>query len=286
VFIQQLQYLTALAREGHFGRAADACFVTQPTLSSGIRRLEQELGVALVRRGRRYEGLTPEGEAMLEWAHRLLADVDGMRSDIEAMRAGISGRLRLGVIPTSLSVITAVTGPLVRRHPGIDLSLQSLTSREIEQGLRESQLDAGITYLANEPLRGVRTLTLYEEHYVLLTPATDTFADRDEVTWAEVATERLCLLTPDMQNRRIVDGIFAGAGAGAEPDGRDELDLDALRPRPRGGRVGGHGPHVAAPVPRAARHARDSDRQPRRPPARGHRVARPPARTASRARVN
>jgi DNA-binding transcriptional LysR family regulator len=129
VQIQHLAYLAAVAREEHFGRAADACFVSQPTLSAGIRRLEDELGISLVRRGRRYEGLTPEGERMLTWAHRILADVDGMRTDLAAMREGLAGRLRIGVIPTSLPVMTLLTAPLLERHSALDVSIASLTSR-------------------------------------------------------------------------------------------------------------------------------------------------------------
>jgi DNA-binding transcriptional LysR family regulator len=216
MLIQHLQYLAAVAREGHFGRAAEACHVTQPTLSNGIRRLEEELGVALVRRGHRYEGLTPEGERTLSWAHRILADTDGMRMDVVAMREGLAGRLRLGVIPTALPVMTLLSGPL-RRHRGLDLSIRSITSREIEHGLHESAIDAGETYLENEPLSGVRTLPLYDERYVLLAPDDGRYDDAETVTWATAAIERLGLLTPDMQNRRIIDGVFAAAGAEPRP---------------------------------------------------------------------
>jgi DNA-binding transcriptional LysR family regulator len=217
VLIQNLTYLAAVAREGHFGRAADACHVSQPTLSNGIRRLEDELGMSLVRRGHRFEGLTPEGERILTWVHRILADTDGMRMDVEAMRDGLAGRLRLGVIPTALPVMTLLSGPLLRRHRALDLSIHSLTSREIEQGLHESQLDVGVTYLENEPLHGVRTLPLYDERYVLLTPEDGPHAAAQSVAWSDAAGERLCLLTPDMQNRRIVDGVFAAAGARPSP---------------------------------------------------------------------
>jgi DNA-binding transcriptional LysR family regulator len=169
--IQHLAYLAAVAREGHFGRAAESCHVTQPTLSNGIRRLEEELGIALVRRGHRYEGLTPEGERMLAWAHRILADSDGMQMDAVAMREGLAGRLRLGVIPTALPALTLLSGPLLRRHRALELSVRSSTSREIEQGLHDAHMDVGVTYLDDEPLGGVRTLPLYDERYVLLTAA-------------------------------------------------------------------------------------------------------------------
>ncbi len=118
MLVQRLQYFATLAREEHFGRAAEACHVSQPTLSAGVRRLEQDLGVPLVLRGRRYEGLTPEGVRILAWAHRVLADVDGLRADVGAMREGIVGRLRLGAIPTSLPVVSMLTPACASSTPG------------------------------------------------------------------------------------------------------------------------------------------------------------------------
>ncbi len=209
MLLQQLTYLSALARERHFGRAATTCGVSQPTLSAGIQRLEQELGAPLVLRGRRFEGLTPEGARLLSWVHRILADVDGMRRDLGAMREGLAGRLRIGAIPTALPITSLLTKPLCDSHPALDLSVLSMSSREIEQGLHDARLDVGITYLDNEPLRDVRTLELYHERYFLLTPPGGPFADAATVAWEDAAATQLCLLSPDMQNRRIVDGSSA-----------------------------------------------------------------------------
>jgi DNA-binding transcriptional LysR family regulator len=215
--LRHLSYLVALVREEHFGRAARACHVSQPTLSSGIRRLESEVGFPVVRRSQRYEGLTPEGERVLEWARRILADVEGLDNELGAMRGGLSGRLQIGAIPTSLPSLSLVTTPLCARHPGITVTIHSLNSRQIERRLHEFELELGVTYLDSEPLTGVRTLALYEEHYVLLAAETEALAANDEVTWADAATLPLCLLTGDMQNRRIVDGIFHEAGAEPQP---------------------------------------------------------------------
>jgi DNA-binding transcriptional LysR family regulator len=215
--IQQLTYLAVLAREQHFGRAAQACHVAQPTLSAGIQSLEAELGVPLVRRSRRYEGLTPEGERMLDWAHRVLADVGAMRADAGALREGLVGRLRIGAIPTSLPIVSLLTAPLCRRHPELDLSVTSTTSREIEAGLRDARLDVGLTYLDNEPLRGVRSRALYDERYLYLVPEHGPHAGARSVGWTEIAGERLCLLSPDMQHRRILDRIFRDVGVAPRP---------------------------------------------------------------------
>ena len=167
--LRHLEYLAALAREQHFGRAARACHVSQPTLSSGIRRLESEVGFPVVRRTQRYEGLTPEGERVLEWARRILADVGSLEAEVDAMHGGLSGQLRIGAIPTSLPCVSLLTTPLLHRHPGVTVAVYSLNSMQIERGLDEFELELGITYLDSEPLRGVRTLPLYREHYVLLT---------------------------------------------------------------------------------------------------------------------
>lgn len=215
--IRHLSYLSALARERHFGRAAVACGVSQPTLSAGIRRLEQELGFPLVRRAQRFEGLTAEGELVLRWSQRILADVDEMREEVNAMQRGLSGRLRIGAIPTSLSSVSLLTTPLCQLHPGIGVEVHSLNSMQIERALHAFELDAGLTYLDSEPLSGVRALPLYRERYVLLTPADGPLGARRTVTWAEAAEVPLALLTEDMQNRRIVNAIFAAAGADPRP---------------------------------------------------------------------
>jgi DNA-binding transcriptional LysR family regulator len=215
--LKHLVYLAALARERHFGRAAEACHVSQATLSEAIRRLEAELGLPLVERGHRFQGLTPEGERALDWAHRILADTDGMRADLAAMRDGSGGHLRLGAIPTSLPVVSRLTGPLRERHPALRLAIRSLSSREIERGLHEGELDAGLTYLENEPLRGVRQQPLYDERYLFIAPRESRWTAGANVRWRDAATAPLCLLSPDMQHRRIVDALFARGGASPEP---------------------------------------------------------------------
>ncbi|WP_320673164.1 LysR family transcriptional regulator [Patulibacter defluvii] len=210
---RQLEYLVALDRERHFGRAADACHVTQPTLSAGIRALETALGVPLVRRGHRFEGLTPEGERVLRWAQRIVADHRNLAADAARMRGDGVGVLRIGAIPTALPVIARLTSPFLERHPATRIEVRSMTSREIERGLDTFGLDVGVTYLADDPPEGVRTWPLYRERYRLVTAADGPFAGRDAVGWSELDGVRLCLLTADMQNRRILDGRFAAAGA-------------------------------------------------------------------------
>jgi DNA-binding transcriptional LysR family regulator len=217
LLIKHLEYLSALAREKHFARAAAACQVTQPTLSAGIKHLEDTLGVLIVERGQRFRGLTPEGERVLSWAQRILADVQSLKQDVSESRGGLTGRLRLGVVPAALPMVSLITTPFADRYPETTSIVLSMTSKEIQRGLDDFDLDVGLTYLDNEPLVRVRTTPLYRERYVLVTPADGKFAGRETITWREAAALRLCLLSPDMQGRRIIDANFHDAGVTVQP---------------------------------------------------------------------
>ena len=222
--IDKLEFLLALAREKHFGRAAEACGVTQPTLSAGVKQIEEQMGVLLVRRGSRFQGFTPEGDRVLEWARRIVGDTRNMREEINSLRHGLSGRLRIAAIPTALAMVAALTTPYRERHPNVQFTIYSRTSVEILELLENLEIDAGITYVENEPLGRVSMIPLYHEHYRLLTSADAPLGNRDKVTWAEVAQVPLCLLTPDMQNRRIIDRLLKSAGG----DSRPTLESDSM----------------------------------------------------------
>ena len=154
--IKQLRFLTALARERHFGRAADTCFVSQPTLSARIRQLEQELGVMLVERAQHsYRGLTPEGDRVLHWANRIVADCDAMKQDVSAMHHQLTGAMTLGVVPSALPFAPVLTEAFHNKHPEVTLRVLSRSSQEIQRGLDSFDLEVGITYVDNEPLQRV-----------------------------------------------------------------------------------------------------------------------------------
>ena len=215
--LDKLEYLMALARERHFGHAADACGVTQPTLSAGIKQLEETLGVLLVQRGSRFIGFTPEGERTLDWARRLVGDARAMREEIKALKHGLAGQLRIAAIPTTLAMVASLTTPFRARHPDVRFTILSRTSIEILTLLDNLEVDAGVTYVDNEPLGRVTAVPLYQERYQLLTAADAPLGNRERVSWAEVSQVPLCLLTPDMQNRRIIDGLLRSAGGAAQP---------------------------------------------------------------------
>ncbi|MGD9864115.1 MAG: LysR family transcriptional regulator [Pseudodonghicola sp.] len=210
--IDKLEMLLALAKEKHFGRAAVSLGITQPTLSAGIRKLEEQLGVKLVQRGSRYGGLTPEGQRALDWARRIVGDSRRLREEMRASHAGLSGHLRLAVIPTALTWAARLTASFAERHPNVSFTLLSRSSIEILELLDNLDVDAGITYLDNEPLGRMTAQELYQEHYALVCPRHHPLAQRDMLHWREMTGLRLCLLTPDMQNRRIINRNFMEAG--------------------------------------------------------------------------
>lgn len=215
--IDKLEFLIALARERNFGRAAELCGVTQPTFSAGIKQLEATLGVLLVHRKSRFVGFTAEGERVLDWARTIVADSRAMREELRALKHGLVGRLKVAAIPTALPMVSALTTPCRAKHPEVKFTVLSRTSIEILSMLENLEIDAGLTYIDNEPLGRVRAVPLYLEQYRLLTSETSPLGDRDQVTWAEVARIPLCLLTPDMQNRRIIDQLLRAAGGVPDP---------------------------------------------------------------------
>jgi DNA-binding transcriptional LysR family regulator len=215
--IDRLEMFLALANERHFGRAAEVCHVTQPTLSSAIRQLEDQLGVQLVFRGSRFQGLTPEGELVLIRARGIIADTRALREEMRAVRSGLSGTLRIGAIPTALPSVARLTQPFTARFPAVRITILSHSSAEILAGIERLELDAGITYLGNEPLGRVREVALYTEYYRLLCGPGMAMADLPAIRWADLSGVPLCLLTGDMQNRRIVNHHLAEAGVSVQP---------------------------------------------------------------------
>ena len=154
--IDKLEFIIALARERHFGRAAEACGVSQPTLSAGIKQLEDSFGVLLVQRGSRFQGFTPEGERVLDWARRIVGDARAMRQEIDALKRGLAGHIRIAAIPTALAMVAMLTTPYRAKHPDVRFTILSRNSIEVLRLLENLEVDAGLTYLDNEPLGRVQ----------------------------------------------------------------------------------------------------------------------------------
>ena len=225
--LSSMRYLVALNEHRHFARAAQACHITQPALSNAIKALEDEFGAVIVRRGRVFGGLTPEGEQVLATALSMLKAEEALRQDLSAGAGKLTGKLRMAAVPTAMPMLTRFAALLRARHPGITPMVLSMSSLEIESGLEDLSLDLALGYGDRMALtartgrtertehmaRATRVMVWpqYQEHYFLLSPA-GTTASHKPVTWAQAARLSLCLLTPDMHNRQIVDESFAAAG--------------------------------------------------------------------------
>jgi len=222
MLIRQLEYLVALAHEKHFARAAERCEISQPALSLAIKQLEGELEIAIVQRGNRFHAFTPEGEIVLRWAQRILLDEETLKQELRLCSSSLSGRLRLGVVPSAAATSAVLTTSFVREYSDVSVADVEMTSIDIARAIAAFELDAGITYVDNEPLDHVRTLPIACEEYVLVTPRDADVAGLPSVTWREAASLPLCLLNRDMQNRRILDAIFESVGT--RPNARVETN--------------------------------------------------------------
>ena len=215
--LDKLEFMIALSREQHFGRAAESCGVAQPTLSLGIQSLEEMFNTPLVKRASRFQGFTPEGERVLVWAHRLVADAKAMRQDILGLKSGIESHLRIAAIPSAMPLVAKLTVPLQTRHPNMRFTVLGRTSTVLLNMLRQREIEAGITYLSNEPIGDVSAVPIYREEYLLLTTVNGPLGDADRVTWSQASEAPLCLLAREMQSRRIVDNILRRIGVEPKP---------------------------------------------------------------------
>ncbi len=212
MFIRQLSYLVALEREKHFGRAAAACHVSQPALSGAIRSIERELDIVIVQRGRRFEGFTPDGQRVLAWARRVIADCESLREDARARDDDPAGVLRMGAIPASLPLVPLLTQSCLADYPRMRHEVYTLSASEILRKIANFELDLGLSYLDDERLAGFATVPIFQERYMLVAADRAMLAGAESITWAEAAALPLCLFTTNMQCRRGIDEAFAAAG--------------------------------------------------------------------------
>ncbi|MFD9004579.1 LysR family transcriptional regulator [Streptomyces sp. NPDC059582] len=213
MLFRQLEYFVAVAREKHFARAAEACYVSQPALSAAIAKLERELNVTLINRGHTYQSLTPEGERLVVWAKRILAEHDAFKAEAAAVQSGVTGTLRLGAGPTASTTAALPVAAFCALHPLARVQICSrLPTVELARQLREFELDAAIAPFPPGEREGLETVPLYEERYLLLATADRLTSDADTMTWAEAAQLPLALLPQGMQIRQVIDGAFAAGG--------------------------------------------------------------------------
>jgi DNA-binding transcriptional LysR family regulator len=218
VLFRQLEYFVAVAHERHFARAAEKCYVSQPSLSAAIAKLERELDVTLINRGHNFQGLTPEGERLVVWAKRILAEHDAFKAEVRAVRSGITGTLRLGTVPTASTTASLVLSAFCSDHPLVRVQIQSrLATTELYRRLRDFELDAAMVHSLPEDAHDVDLVPLYEERYVLLAPVDMLPAGTSTLRWPDAAQLPLALLMPDMRVRQVIDSAFRGHAITVSP---------------------------------------------------------------------
>ncbi|MCI2415918.1 LysR family transcriptional regulator [Saccharopolyspora sp. K220] len=218
MLFRQLEYFVAVARERHFARAAEACYVSQPALSAAIAKLERELNVTLINRGHNYEGLTPEGERLVVWAKRILAEQDAFKAEVAAVQSGITGTLRLGAEPTASTTVALPVAAFCAAHPLAKVQVRSRSSTtELRRQLRDFELDAAIARFAPHDQEGLQVVPLYEERFMVLASGDHLTPQTDTMRWADAAQLPLALLTSDMRIRQVIDSAFADSGVEVTP---------------------------------------------------------------------
>lgn len=218
MLFRQLEYFVALARERHFARAASACYVSQPALSEAIRKLERELDVPLVVRGSSFEGLTPEGQRLVPWARRILADRDALEHEVTALRTGLTGELDLGVIPAAATAVALLTDPFCSAHPLVRVRIRAgLRSSEVVERIRRYELDAGIVYSDGTDLDGLTVTPLYTDRHVLVAREDLLPEGESTVSWTDAAQLPMCLLHKGMRGRDLIDEVAQAHGARFAP---------------------------------------------------------------------
>jgi DNA-binding transcriptional LysR family regulator len=163
VELRQLEYFVAVARHRHFGRAAEAVYVTQPALSQQVRRLEAELGLALLRRTSRGVELTPAGEDLLARAETILAEVAGARGAMDEHAGVVRGAVRVAATTPDALRLPEVLAAFHRDHPGVRLALRHASTSEVLALLRAGAIDLAVLSLGGEPAEGLRVTRLVDE---------------------------------------------------------------------------------------------------------------------------
>lgn len=218
-----MRYLVALDKHRHFARAAQACNITQPALSNALRALEDEFGVAIIKRARTYGGLTREGEAVLDTAQRMLREVDRLTQELESTTESPRGPLRMAAVPTAMPLLIVFAAMLRRRHPGLVPTVLAMSSPEIEAQLEDVSLDLALGYMERLTAKAGRLRSwpqARERYYFLCRQSgkrSKSLRYASPMTWAEAGTHPLCQLTPEMHNRAIIDATLASVGKPSAP---------------------------------------------------------------------
>lgn len=227
--LTELRYVVALAQERHFGRAAQKCFVTQPTLSLALAKLEDELGVRLFERNKNEVLVTPMGEAIVEQARRVLDEAGKITSLAKGSQDQLAGALRLGIIPTIGPYLLPELVPILRvRAPNMPLVIEENFTASLVPMLRDGEIDVAIVALPFS-VAGVRTRTLYEEPFSVVVPEGHGWARKKHVRPDELSGENLLVLNAGHCFRDQVLEACPGQSNTANPEGRSGSSLETIR---------------------------------------------------------
>lgn len=230
----QLRYIVALDLERHFGRAAERCGVSQPTLSTQVRRLEAELGVEIFDRTRQPIEPTDLGQRILERARAVLREAEGLLAEVHAVTDEVAGELRLGVIPTLAPyLLPLIAGELRRRHPLLALHVEEHRTSEILERLERGVLDAGLIATA-EARAGLEERRLFREPFVGYVSTDHPIHAHDWISEADLDLDTLWLLEEghcfrDQVIQLCAEAGRAAGGAAARPLHFESGNLETLK---------------------------------------------------------
>ena len=188
--LQQLEYILAVARHGHFGRAADACNVTQPTLSAMIGKLEEEIGAKLFDRNRQPISPTQVGEKVISQAREVLTQADSIKDIVLEEKQSLGGIFRIGILPTIAPYLLPRFFPqMMKKYPQLDIRVREMKTHEIKNALLQGDIDAGILATI-EGLEDYEQVTLFYEKYIGYVAREDALFKREVIRTADVAASR------------------------------------------------------------------------------------------------
>lgn len=218
MIIRNFEYLLALNKERHFARAAAACRVSQPTLSAGIKQLEEDMDVLIVKRGQRFEGFTREGERVLAWAQQMLEDCTRLKQELHELRDhAMQGPFHLGMLPATSALASVLSVAFAEKFPALQISMETGDPERLLQMVRHGELDIALMHLDEPVSEGLDAYALYRERLFLLT--TSDAGNQRRVSWEALATLPLCLLrsavprTAEIQLEKVPKVIHTDSAA-------------------------------------------------------------------------
>ncbi|RAT16232.1 MULTISPECIES: LysR family transcriptional regulator [Lonsdalea] len=213
--IKQLIYLCNLEKARHFGRAAEASFVSQPTLSMRLKNLERELGLSLINRGNNFDGFTAEGERVLAWAREMVAVYQGLKLEVDALKRGTSGLLRIGAVPQCGIAVPQMLAAVRHIYPELAFQVSLFSADRLLEALQAHNVDAGIGFFKSAMLEEPRfqVISLGTPHMALLFNPQHfpSLLGDKPLSLAEVAELPLCLTDTERYLRGYLDLLWQDA---------------------------------------------------------------------------